>query len=118
MRLLVDNSLSPRLASALRSLGHDALHVCDLRLGSASDQDIFERASADGRWIVAQDTDFAPLLYQRPPSIGVFLLRLRDGRVDAQVNRLSLLSSPLITQLGPKTIVVVEETRIRIRTFQ
>lgn len=40
MKLLVDANLSPRVAAILRSAGHDARHVTDVGLGTASDAEI------------------------------------------------------------------------------
>jgi predicted nuclease of predicted toxin-antitoxin system len=60
MRLLIDNSLSPRLAERLRGFGHDAVHVRDCGLSTAADTEIFSYAESDNRWIIAQDTDFGP----------------------------------------------------------
>jgi len=46
VKLLVDNALSPVLAELLRAAGHEAMHVRDIGLHHASDEDIFERAAA------------------------------------------------------------------------
>jgi predicted nuclease of predicted toxin-antitoxin system len=48
MRLLVDNALSPVLAELLRNAGHEAVHVRDIGLHHAADEDVFERAAAEG----------------------------------------------------------------------
>ena len=46
MKLLVDNALSPVLAELLRQAGHEAVHVRDIGLHHAADEDIFERAAS------------------------------------------------------------------------
>ena len=43
MKLLVDNALSPVLTELLRQAGHEAVHVRDIGLHHAADEDIFER---------------------------------------------------------------------------
>ena len=49
MRFLVDNALSPVLATLLTQAGHDALHVRTIELHRADDVVILERAAADDR---------------------------------------------------------------------
>ena len=62
MRFLVDNALSPVLATLLTQAGHDALHVRTVELYRAEDILIFEQAAAEDRIVVSADTDFgAPL---------------------------------------------------------
>jgi hypothetical protein len=48
MKLLVDANLSPRVAIALRERGFDVVHVADLDLLTATDDEIFDRAVAEG----------------------------------------------------------------------
>jgi predicted nuclease of predicted toxin-antitoxin system len=47
MRFLVDNSLSPRLAEALREHAHEAIHVRDIGLAQATDEIVFEKAARE-----------------------------------------------------------------------
>jgi predicted nuclease of predicted toxin-antitoxin system len=61
LRFLVDESLSPRLAILLVDAGHEAIHVRDLELRSASDRDVLARAS-DDRMLITADTDFGTIL--------------------------------------------------------
>jgi predicted nuclease of predicted toxin-antitoxin system len=49
MRFLVDNALSPVLATLLAQAGHDALHVRTIELHGAEDVVIFELAATDDR---------------------------------------------------------------------
>lgn len=81
MRFLVDESLSWRLARALRQSGHDACHAADIGLKSGTDRDVFAFARAEGRVIITQDIDFEHLLVNSGSALpSVILFRTRDGK--------------------------------------
>ena len=62
MRFLIDNSLSPLVAQGLQEAGHDVVHVRDLNMHRAADEEIMARALRERRVVVAADTDFGTLL--------------------------------------------------------
>jgi hypothetical protein len=49
VKFLVDQNLSPRLATALAEHGHDAVHTFDLGLGDAPDEVVLDRARIEDR---------------------------------------------------------------------
>jgi predicted nuclease of predicted toxin-antitoxin system len=57
VKFLIDNALSPILATELRDAGHDAIHVREIGLAAADDLTIFERAAIENRIVVSADTD-------------------------------------------------------------
>lgn len=59
MRFLVDAQLSPALARWLAAQGHEAEHVADIGMQSASDAAIWDHASASSAAVVTKDEDFA-----------------------------------------------------------
>jgi predicted nuclease of predicted toxin-antitoxin system len=59
MLFLVDAQLPPALARWLAANGHEASHVGDLGMQSASDIAIWDHALATGAVIVTKDEDFA-----------------------------------------------------------
>ncbi|WP_067838229.1 DUF5615 family PIN-like protein [Nocardia lijiangensis] len=58
MKFLVDAQLPPALARAMASEGHDAVHVCDLDMASASDPEVWNEGLRRGAAIVTKDEDF------------------------------------------------------------
>lgn len=59
MRFLVDAQLPPALARLLAAQGHQAEHVGDLGMQSASDAAIWDFALTSSAAIVTKDEDFA-----------------------------------------------------------
>lgn len=117
MRLLVDQNLAQRVAVGLREAGHDAVHVAERGMQRAEDVAILELASAEGRVIVSEDTDFGALLAESGAIAPSFVL-LRgsepvtpDGQVAVLVANLPALEG----ELAEGAIVVFARGRIRIR---
>jgi predicted nuclease of predicted toxin-antitoxin system len=119
VRFLIDNALSPGIAIELGRAGHDAVHVRELGMQTASDEEIFDRARTEERVVVSADTDFGTLLAackETSPSVILF----RHGSQHRPADQATLLENnlPQLTQaLEDGSIVVIEPGRIRIRAL-
>jgi predicted nuclease of predicted toxin-antitoxin system len=61
-KILADVNLSPRVVTALRAAGFDAVRVSDLMPACSADEDVLAEAVRLGAVLVSQDQDFAALL--------------------------------------------------------
>ncbi len=117
MRFLIDNNLSPAVATGLRAHGHDAEHLRDYGLAAAPDEIVLDRARQEQRVLISADTDFGTLLASSGASEpSVLLVRRISGRRAAQI--VAILVANLATvadDLADGAIVVVGEDWLRVR---
>lgn len=117
MRFLVDENLSPRLASLLVDAGHDADHVARVGLGASDDATLLEFAESTKAVIVSADTDFSALLSRTTrtsPSVVLFR-RLADRRPEQQARLILDNLDQFASALEQGAVVVFMDERIRVR---
>lgn len=117
MNLLIDANLSPKVAVALRDAGFDAVHVGDVGLLTASDDEIFDRAMADGSVVVTADSDFGTMLaLRRATSPSVVHLRHVAELGPGDHIALLVANLPAVEEdLERGAIVSLSPTRLAVR---
>ncbi|MCU0253779.1 MAG: DUF5615 family PIN-like protein [Acidobacteria bacterium] len=117
MKFLVDNALSPRLADGLRDAGHDAVHVRDLGLAGATDDELFRLAASEKRVLLSEDTDFGTILALRSERRPWALLfrRMSDRSARALLAILLANLDVVSAALDAGAVVVIEPERVRVR---
>lgn len=79
MKLLLDANLSPEVGRRLKEAEHDAIHVADIGLLTATDPEILQAAAKEERILLTADSDFGALLALGSlASPSVLLLRPAD----------------------------------------
>ena len=118
MRLLVDESLSTRVAGGLAAAGHDTVHLGELGLLGAVDEVVMQAARETRRVLISADTDFGELLAlgsHTAPS--VVLLRRSPHESGGQVHILLAGLDVVADELADGAIVVLTPDRIRVRSL-
>lgn len=61
MRFLIDAQLPPGFCRWFEARHHEAVHVCSMGMGAASDAELASHAEAEGLILVSKDEDFLAL---------------------------------------------------------
>lgn len=116
MKLLLDQGLPRSAALLLREGGIDTLHVGEIGLAAATDNEILQRGRQEERVVVTLDADFHALLaFSKALSPSVIRIRIEGltGPMAANVIREAVLRSKEDLENG--ALVTVQPGRIRIR---
>ncbi|MCB0970638.1 MAG: DUF5615 family PIN-like protein [Acidimicrobiales bacterium] len=117
MRLLLDANLSPRIVEPLIAAGFDAVHVGDVGLLVATDEEIFEVAADQRQVVVTADSDFGALLAMRrasSPSV-VHLRHVAELPAEAHISLLVGNLELVADDLRRGAIVSLSPTRLAVR---
>jgi len=118
VKFLIDNAVSPTIEIGLAAKGYDAIHVRNLGMAAAPDEEIFELAAQQDRIVVSADTDFGTLLAFRQSAKPSFVLfRQTDKRPTSQLKALLAYLPQLENDLLLGCVAVIEDQRIRIRAL-
>ena len=114
--ILLDQGLPSFAAVLLRQLGWDAVHVREIGMRDATDQEILARAAADNRICVTLDKDFHEALAKSQavyPS--VILLRWQNLRAEGVAEAIRTTVTRYNTELRSGVAITVSERATRVR---
>ena len=78
MKFLIDEDISPKIATLLQQLGHSAIHIREIQL-SLDDLEVLEIAVSRSSIVITEDKDFGELVFKEGKAhTGVIFLRLED----------------------------------------
>jgi len=116
VRFLADMGVARSVVRWLGDGGHDAVHLLDEGLERLSDPEILIKAAAESRILLTFDLDFAEILaLSQTRPVTVILFRLRNARTTHVIERLRRALHDAGPALTDGAVVVVEDTRLRIR---
>jgi predicted nuclease of predicted toxin-antitoxin system len=116
MRFLADMGISRAVTEWLRISGHDVVHLRDEGLARSTNGEIFLKAAREGRIVLTFDLDFGEILALiGSKRVSVILFRLHNTRSTNVIGRLEAVLRDSLDSLEQGAIVVVEETRHRVR---
>jgi predicted nuclease of predicted toxin-antitoxin system len=118
MRIKLDESMPIALRDFLRSAGHDVEDVYAEGLSGKNDDPVIQTATKEQRLLITFDLDFADIRAYPPGSHGgVVVLRLTDQRWKAMKGPTEALVESGVLERLRGGLAIVDETRVRIRTF-
>ena len=116
MRFLADMGVSIRVVEWLRSNGYDAKHLREEGLHRMPNGEIFTKAIHENRIIITFDLDFGEIVaLSKGKKASVILFRLHNTRTSHVIHRLSTVLKDTDKALEEGAVVVVEESRHRVR---
>lgn len=115
IKLLLDQNLSPKTASFLRSLGWETRDIRELGKSGASDSEIYDLAKAEGWILMTFDLDFSRRFMADKQLPGLILLRIYPQTHEV----LHPILRDFLQRVKPEdlegAIATVEGWRVRLR---
>ncbi|RMG73580.1 MAG: hypothetical protein D6710_03190 [Nitrospirae bacterium] len=116
MRFLADMGVAMRIVQWLREDGHDVVHLREENLHRMPNGEIFKKALKEERVIITFDLDFGEIIaLSGGKKVSVILFRLNNTRTPHVIDRLRKVLKESGEDLKKGAVVVVEETRHRVR---
>lgn len=115
MKIKLDENLPHQLATILKDLGHEAHTLHEERLVGRPDQDVWQAAQKESRFLITQDMDFSDSRKFAPGSHhGILLLRLRSPNRRALIERTTEIFQKESVGEWTSCFVVATERKIRV----
>jgi predicted nuclease of predicted toxin-antitoxin system len=116
MRFLADMCVDLRVVRWLKVQGHDATHLRDEGLHRMPNGEVFKKAIEEERIVLTFDLDFGEIAaFTEGQKASVILFRLKNTRTPHVIERLSVIIERSEEALKKGAVIVVEETRHRVR---
>lgn len=116
MRFLADMGVAVRVVQWLRDKGHDVTHLTDEGLQRLPNGEIFDKGIAENRVILTFDLGFGEIAaFSKGHRVSIIVFRLHNTRSDHVIDRLSVALEESMSALEKGAVVVVEESRHRVR---
>ena len=121
MKFLIDECLSPSLATLAREAGYpESTHVTWIGLKSQQDWALVRRAVAEGYVLVTQDrTDFTSLMEREPRHPGLVCMNVAHGMMSLGVQQAlfehaltQMADAPLAGQIVEITLTAERKVRL------
>jgi predicted nuclease of predicted toxin-antitoxin system len=116
MRFLADMGVSMTTVRVLQEHGHEVIHLRTGGYGRLSDAEILDKAGREKCVVLTFDLDFGDLLASTIQSLpSVIIFRMRNQTPASVTPRLLETLSSCSQELSTGAIVIVEDTRYRLR---
>lgn len=118
MKFLIDNNLLPQLSFLLKESGFECIHVKEIKLQTATDEQIFLKAFREERIIISSDTDFSFILSLWKKNLpSVILFRHFSAFPEKQIVRLLSSIKLFKNDLLNGSLLIIEPERTRIKSL-
>ena len=117
IKILTDENISPKVVLFLRQQGIDVLDTKEQAWFGKADEELLEIANREQRFIMTHDSDFGTLaIHEAKSYYGIIYIRVKNLKPQNVIRVCNQLFE-LKTKLIQGTLMVVEESRLRIRQF-
>jgi predicted nuclease of predicted toxin-antitoxin system len=116
MKIKLDENMPAGLSLTLSQLGHDVDTVPEEGLSGAIDENVWNAAQQEGRFLITQDLDFSDIRRYAPGThYGLLLVRLRDPGRQALKKKVAWLFESEDIETWKTCFVVATDHKVRIR---